>query len=176
MRLIAVLLLSASVSWADDPKPLEVAGMKATPPKEWKLAEEKPNSMRTATLVLPKVEGDKEDVELAVFFFKGGAGTLEQNLKRQRDKFLPAEGKEAVEEKLTDVKVGTIKAKYQDVSGIYKKKPFPMAEKFTPMKDYRQIYVVFDNADGSYYFNMWGPAKTVEKHKKAFDDLLTSFK
>jgi hypothetical protein len=174
MRTLACLLLSAAVATADDT--VELAGMKAPKPKDWKHVEQPANSMRQATYSLPKADGDKEDGDLAVFFFKGGAGTLDQNLKRQRDKFLPADGKDKVDEKLTDVKIGTNEAKYQDLSGTFKKKPFPMAEKFTPMKEYRQIYVVFDGKEGSYYLNLLGPAKTIEKHKAAFDDLLKAFK
>lgn len=176
MRALACLLLTAGIAAADEPKPIEVAGLKATPPKEWTLVPEKPNSMRAATYALPKAEGDKDDADLAVFFFKGGAGTTEQNLKRQRDKFLPAEGKDKIDETLTEIKVGTNTAQYQDIKGTFKKKPFPMAEKFTPMKEYRQIYVVFDTADGSAFFNLLGPDKTVEKHKKAFDQLLKAMK
>ena len=179
MRFLLSAMFTAALTtaaFADDAKPLELAGLKATPPKEWKLKEQAANSMRMATYTLPMADGDKEDGDLAVFFFKGGAGTLEQNLERQRGKFLPADGKAKIDEKSSEVKVGTFKATYQDISGTFKKKPFPMAEKFTPMKDYRQIYVVFEATEGQYYMNLLGPAKTVEKHKKSFDELLAAFK
>ena len=38
-------------------------------------------------LKLAKAEGDPEDAEVAVFYFKGGSGTVDQNLKRQLAKF-----------------------------------------------------------------------------------------
>lgn len=168
----------ATVGFADDKKGtvVEVAGLKSTTPATWEKKDLPAGSMRKDQFTLPKADGDKEDGDLAIFYFAGGAGTIEQNLQRQRDKFLPAEGKDKLEEKLGKINVGTIEATYQDVRGIYKKKPFPMAEKFTPMKDYGQLYVVFQTKDGQYYMNLLGPTKTVDKHKKDFEGWLKNFK
>jgi hypothetical protein len=129
--------------------------------------------MRMAQFKLPKADGDKEDAELALFVFPGGSGTVKQNLDRQLAKFL----EDGRKDKTDKIKVGTIDATYQDVSGTYKKKPFPQAEKFTPVPDQRQLYVVFEAADGKqYYMTLLGGAKTIEKHKKGFEDWLKSFK
>lgn len=171
------MLAATSIALADDPKPVTIAGLKASPPKEWKSKEAPATAMsRVATFALPMADGDKDDAELIVFHFTTNAGSLEANLERQRALFLPAEGKEKVDEKKTEVKVGSIKATQQDLTGTFKKKPFPMSDKFTPMKDYRQIYVVLDDKDGQYFLKLLGPAKTVEKHKKSFDEWLAAFK
>jgi hypothetical protein len=180
MRFLLTATLVAAISsatFAQDAKPVVVAGMKATPPKEWK--EKAPPAMamgRVVTLGLPAAEGDKDETEVVVFFFEGGGGTIAQNLDRQRANFLPAEGKAKVEETLTESKVGTLKATYLDLSGTYKKKPTPMAEKYTPMKDYRELYVAFEGGSGTYYVRVLGPAKTVEKNKKDFEGWLAAFK
>ncbi|HVK13121.1 MAG TPA: hypothetical protein VM597_30490 [Gemmataceae bacterium] len=172
MRLVltAACALFAGVASAADP--VELAGMKSAPPADWK--EEAPSStMRKAQFKLPKAEGAKEDAELAIFVFPGGSGTVKQNLDRQLAKFV-AEGRK---DKTDKVMVGPIEATYQDVTGTYIKKPFPMAEKGTPQEDYRQLYVVFEAKDGrQYYMTLLGPAKTVEKHKKGFEDWLKNFK
>jgi hypothetical protein len=180
MRLLTgfAAVLLAGLASADDKKGtlVEFAGMKSAAPADWK--EEAPTStMRAYQFKLPKADGDKEDGELALFFFKGGgSGSLDANLKRQVAKFQPANGKDKVEEKTEKVKVGSIEATYQDVSGTYIKKPFPMAEKGTPMPGFRQLYVVFENTDGQFYMTLLGPAKTIDKHKKAFEDWLKNFK
>ncbi len=182
MRSLAAFLFALAVAGfagAEDKKgaTVEVAGMKSTAPADWK--EEAPsNSMRQTQFKLPKAEGDKDDAELAVFYFKGGgAGSLDANLKRQTAKFTPAEGKDKVEETVDKkFKVGSVAAVYQDVKGTFLKKPFPMAEKGTPMPGYRQLYVVFESKDGQYYMTLLGGEKTVEKHKKAFDEFLKNFK
>jgi hypothetical protein len=177
MRLVAVVMCLLAVrAWAEDKgKLVEFAGMKSTAPAEWK-SEEPSNTMRVHQFKLPKEKDDKEDAELALFFFKAGSGTVEANLKRQVAKFNPADGKDKVEEKVEKTKVGGIEATYQDVSGTYLKKKFPMDKEGTPMAGYRQLYVVFENADGQYYMTLLGPAKTVEKHKKGFDEWLKNFK
>ncbi|MFO0937481.1 MAG: hypothetical protein U0798_13300 [Gemmataceae bacterium] len=179
MRYLLTALLASALSaatFADDLKPVEVAGLKAKPPKEWKEKPAPTTAMgRLATIGVPAAEGS-EDAEIVVFYFQGGGGTVAQNLDRQRGLFLPAEGKDKVDEKLTDTKVGTLKATCLDLSGTFKKKPSPMSDKFTAMKDYREIYVVVEKEEGTYYIRLLGPAKTVEKNKKSFDEWLASFK
>src|SRR5262245_59954888 len=142
MRLLlsVAAALFAGFAYADDKaKPFEFAGMKSATPGDWK--EEPPsNNMRMAQLKLPKAEGDKEDGELAFFVFPGGAGTREANLKRQVDKFVE-QGRKDKSEKIT---LGGLEGTYQDVSGTFKKKAFPMATDFTAMSDYRQLYVLFE--------------------------------
>jgi hypothetical protein len=52
-----------------------------------------------------------------------------------------------------------------------------MAANFTAVAGQRQLYVVFEAADGKqYYLTLLGPKATVEKHKKAFDTFLKNFK
>lgn len=183
MRLFALAAAAAALAALAGPAPaqdkgavVELAGMKATTPADWK--QEMPtSSMRLTQFKLPKAEGDKEDAELALFVFPGGSGTVQQNLDRQVAKFQPPAGKDKVEQKVEKIKVGTIEATYQDISGTFIKKPFPMAEKGTPIPDYRQLYVVFEAKDGKqYYMTLLGPAKTVEKHKKPFEEWLKNFK
>lgn len=175
MRLLltAAAVALAGVAAADDKgKTVELAGMKSTTPADWK--EEAPsNNMRMAQFKLPRAEGDKADAELAVFVFPGGSGTAKANLDRQLAKFVE-QGRKDKTEKVT---VGGIEATYQDVSGTYKKKAFPMATDFTPVPDYRQLYVLFEAKDGKqYYMTLLGPAKTVEKHEKGFKEFLKNFK
>lgn len=171
MRLVlaAACALFAGAASASDP--VELAGMKSAPPAEWKVKPLPPNSMRQLQLVVPKAEGDAEDAEVAVFKLSA-SGTVEQNLKRQLDKF-EADGRK---DKTDKIKVGDLDATYQDVSGNFKQKPFPMAEKFTLKKDWRQLYVVFNKGDDQYYVWLLGPAKTVEKHKAGFEGWLKNFK
>ena len=175
MRLLltAAAVAFAGSAYADDKgKSVELAGMKSTTPADWK--EEAPsNNMRMAQFKLPKAEGDKDDAELAVFVFPGGSGTAKANLDRQLAKFVEQGRKDKTEK----VMVGGIEATYQDVSGTYKKKAFPMATDFTAVPDYRQLYVLFEAKDGKqYYMTLLGPAKTVEKHEKGFKEFLKNFK
>lgn len=181
MRTLAALALLAGLAAADDKKgpTVEMAGMKAAAPADWK--EEPPaNNMRLTQFKLPKADGDADGAELVVFFFKGGgSGSADQNLERQAKKFEPAPGKDKVEVTVNkEFKVGKLPAVYQDVKGVFQSKfpPFAPNAKVTPKPGYRQLYVLFDGPDGQYYLTLLGPEKTVEKHKAAFDGWLGSFK
>ena len=68
-----------------------------------------------------------------------------------------------------------------DATAIYVPPPFAADAKITKRADYRQIYVIFEgkNAKGEdavFSLTLLGPAKTVEKHKKEFDEWLKNFK
>ncbi|VTS05419.1 hypothetical protein [Tuwongella immobilis] len=155
---------------------VELDGMKSMAPAAWK--EEAPSSsMRLTQFKIPKVDGDDKDAELAVFFFKGGSGSLDANLKRQQAKFeAPEDGK--LNEKIEKLKVGARDATLQDITGTFLEKfpPFAPNAKITRKPNYRQLYVVFDGEGGSYYLALLGPAKTVEKHKADFVEFLKKFK
>lgn len=157
---------------ADRGTTVELGGMRSTTPADWK--EEQPsNTMRMAQFRLPRAEGDSDDAELALFVFPGGSGTVEQNLKRQEAKF-EITGKPEVRE----INIGGVKGTYQDIKGTFLKKfpPFAPDAKITRISDYRQLYVIFETGGKQYYMTLLGPAKTVEKHKAAFEDWLKNFK
>jgi hypothetical protein len=171
--LVASALLAAVACAAD----VEMAGMKAKTPDTWK-QEEPSSNMRLTQFKLPKAEGDAEDAELIIFYFKGGSGSADDNLKRQLAKFKPAEGKDKVDVKVEKITVGKMEVPYQDITGNYqfKARPFDPAAKVTEKTNYRQLYVPITTDNGDFYPTLVGPAKTVEKHKKDFETFLKSFK
>jgi hypothetical protein len=178
MKFLSTLAASAILAAVGIAGEVEIAGMKSKSPAGWK---EEPTTldMHLAKFKLPKAEGDPEDAQLTIYYFKGGSGTAEQNLQRQRDKFKPATGKDKVEEKLDKLPIGKMEAPYQDLSGTYLSKFPPAAPnaKITEKPDFRQLYVVLLVPEkGDYYAALVGPAKTVEKHKKEFEEFLKNFK
>lgn len=183
MRMLALIAAAAAagVAAADDKgTAVELAGMKSAAPATWKEKALPPGSMRLTQFTVPKAAGDKEDAEVAVFFFRGGgSGSVEQNLQRQTAKFEPAAGKGKVEETVDKgFKVGPLSATYQDVKGTFLSKfpPFAPDAKVTRKPDYRELYVIFETKDGQYYVWLLGPATTVEQNKKGFDEWLKNFK
>src|SRR5437588_631869 len=75
-------------------------------------------------------------------------------------------------------KVGPHEATLQDIRGTFlsKNPPFDPNAKVTRMEGYRQIYVIFETKDGVASLTLLGPDKTIEKHKKAFEEWLKNFK
>ncbi|MBA4190184.1 MAG: hypothetical protein C0467_19540 [Planctomycetaceae bacterium] len=185
MLFVAALTAAlATATNAEDKKgtPVELAGLKSTAPGAWK--EETPsNKMRMLQFKLPKAEGDAEDAELALFKSPGG-GTVQANLERQEKKFEIPAGKKAEDVIKTEkLKFGDKhEGAYQDIQGTLLKKfpPFDPNAKITKVTDYRQIYVIFEAKEGDgtvvYSMTLLGPTKTVEKHKKAFDEWVKNFK
>ena len=181
--LLAVVVGVGTLAWAADDKKekgtaVEVAGLKGTAPADWK--EEKPgNQMRLMQFKLDKEKGDGEDAEVVVFSLPGGGG-ITANLERQEKAFKLPEGvKKDDAIKTDDVKVGDYKGKCMDIKGTYQFKaaPFDPAAKVTEKEKYRQLYVVFEDDDKkTIAIRLVGPEKTVEKHKKAFDEFVKSFK
>jgi len=191
MRLTRLLLAAtltaviAAAAPADDKKgtTVELAGLKSVTPADWKEEPLPAKSMRMMQFKLPKAEGDPEDAELALFVLRGG-GAVQANLERQEKKFEIPAGKKA-EDVIKTEKIkfgGKNEAVYQDISGTYLKKfpPFDPNAKITKVPDYRQLYVIFEVKEGEgtvlYSMTLLGPAKTIEKHKKAFDEWLKNFK
>ena len=187
MRLLfsaTVVAVLAAATPAQDKKGTQVewGGMKSTTPADWK--EETPsNKMRLAQFKLPKAEGDPEDGELALFRSPGG-GSIQDNLARQEKKFeIPAGKKPEDVIKTEKIKVGTSEAVYQDIHGTWLKR-FPPNDpnaKITKVPEYRQLYVIFEGKDKEgetivYSMTLLGPAKTIEKHRKAFDEWVKNFK
>jgi hypothetical protein len=172
MKFLSALAASAFLAAVSFAGEVEIAGMKSKTPDSWK-EEPTTTDMRLAQFKLPKADGDDEDAQLIIFYFKGGSGTAEQNMQRQLAKF---PGKPEV--KVEKIKVGTHDAPYQDITGTYllKKRPFDPADKGVEKANYRQLYVPLTTDKGDYYPTLVGPAKTVEKHKKEFEEFLKNFK
>jgi hypothetical protein len=187
MRLLIAATIVAVVSFstpAQDEKGsiVEFAGMKSTTPADWKKEEPK-SKLRMGQFRLPKADGDPEDAELALFGLPGG-GAVQANLARQEKKFdIPAGTKPEDAIKTDKIKLGgKHDAVYQDITGTYLKKfpPFDPNAKITKVPNYRQLYVIFEAQEGDttvlYSMTLLGPAKTIEKHKKAFEEWLKNYK
>ena len=175
--LAAALLVGPAVGGGKNTVTLD--GFKSEAPSGWK-AQEPSNKFRAYQFTVAKAGGDKEDAELVIFYFGAGSGGgVEENLKRWKGMFLPAEGK-TIEEvsKVEKHKVADVEVTYLDVKGTYLHKfpPFDPNAKITKKENYRRLGVVFASENGPYFITLTGPGKTVEAQKKAFDDWLKGFK
>ena len=135
--------------------------------------------MRTYQFKAPKADGDAEDGELIIFFFEGGAGSAADNIKRWQGMFVPPAGKTIDDvSKVEKFKVGNANVTYLDVAGTFlsKNPPFDPKAKTEKKTDYRRFGVIFDVGGNQYFLTMTGPARTLEQHKKGFDEWLKNFK
>jgi hypothetical protein len=171
--LSARLLLVASLFAAA--APVELGGLKSTPPASWK---ETPVSspMRLKQFTVP---GKKGDAELVIFFFgQGQGGSAQANIDRWKQQFQPPAGKTLDQAtKITNTKIGVAKATTVDIAGTYLWKASPMSPgPAEPRPDHRMLAVAFETPKGSYYIKLVGPAATVDQHRKDFEAWLKAFK
>lgn len=166
------LLIAATAAYADDAV-VELDSLKSKVPAAWK--PQKAAGMRKHHFKIAKAAGEAEDAEVVVFFFgKGQGGSADENIKRWKGQFKePAAAKAKVEK----FKVGEVPVTILDISGTMISRPpgdptAPGVEK----PDFRAINVVFASPNGPYFFNLRGPAKTVDDQKKAFEDWIKAFK
>ena len=175
----AVTLAVAAGARAADGTPIEIDGLKSTAPASWKKDEptEQQKQFRKFQFKIAKEAGDAEDAEVIVFFFgQGGGGGKDANLNRWKGMFKAPAGEKA---KLDEFKSGEVPVTEVDISGTYLFKvggPFNPNAKTEEKPDYRMVGVIFESKNGPYFMRLVGPAKSVEKNKKDFDEWLKNFK
>lgn len=152
-----------------------VAGLRWTPAASWKTDAAKP--MRVVTYQVPAVKGDSEPGELAVFYFGAGqGGATEANIQRWIGQISQPDGSPSAKAaKRTSRKVNGMPVALVDVSGTYTASMGPMGPK-TAKPNFRLLGAVVEGPQGSVFFKLTGPARTVTATEKDFQKLLDSVK
>jgi hypothetical protein len=171
-----VLAVAAGARAADKGEAVEMDGLKSTAPAAWKKGTPA-NQFQYAVFTLPKADGDKDDTTLTIYYFNpGGGGGKDANIQRWKGMFKAPAADNA---KVNQFKVGDVPVTEVDVSGTYLFKmggPFNPNAKTEEKPDYRMVGVIFESKNGPYFMRLVGPAKSVEKGKKDFDEWLKNFK
>ncbi len=150
-----------------------------TVPTGWK-AVESSSLMRVAQFALPKVEGDNADGELVVFNFGAGqGGGVQANLDRWYGQFKQADGSATKDKaKTTKKKADGMDVTVVDVAGTYvapKRIGDPSAGNYNE-PNYRMLAGIVSAPESDYFFKLVGPAKTVARWAKSFDEFIGSVK
>lgn len=152
-------------------------GVTWTAPTQWKTGE--PRAMRVVTYKIAAAKGDTEDAECAVHFFgEGQGGAVDLNLQRWMGQFEQPDGKKSADVAKTQKKtVNGLSVTLVDVSGTYTGAGGPMSMT-PPVKKpgYRLLGAIVEGPQGSVFFKLTGPAKTVAAAKAEFDKLIGSLK
>ena len=156
-----------------------IDGLESRTPADW--VEEKPTSrLRFKQFRLAPIEDDKDNAEVIIFFFgTGQGGSAEENIKRWKGMFVPPEGKKIDDvAKVQKMKVGDVPVTYLDVHGTYSFTFPPSAPnaKTARRPNYRMLAVVFESKKGPYFIRLVGPADTVARYKKGFEEWIKGFK
>ena len=142
-------------------------GLHWTLPARWQAAGPRP--MRMATYTIPAAPPG-EAGECGVFYFgKGRGGSVEENLDRWVKQFESATPPQRSEKTVHGVKVHRI-----DVSGTYMTPGGPMMQSQGKKPGWRLIGAIVEAPEGLVFFKCVGPAATIQKAEKEFEELLAS--
>lgn len=174
--ILAITLLSFSCGKKSQ-QPLDLGPVTLQAPAEWTSL--KPTTMmRKAQLALPRAEGDSEDGELVVYFFRGEGGSADSNFRRWASQFAQPDSTPSFDKAtmakstVDDMPLGTM-----DLSGTYVAPVTPMDPTNRHNKpNFRMLAAVLETSEGPYFFKLVGPEKTIEKWANAYWEFVKSAK
>lgn len=153
-----------------------VGDLVVTVPDGWKV-EEPEGQFRIAQYSLPRVSPDKEHAALVVTSFPGGVGSVEDNLNRWYAQMTQPDGRPSQKAaKVTRRTVDGMNLTRLDLSGTYTASGGPMMAAGAPKPGWRMLAAHLAAPDAAYVFKLTGPAKTVARWAKSFDDYLNSIR
>ena len=175
---VAIVLVAAgSGAAAQDPKPVKLGPLTATPPAEWK-AEKPANLLRAAQYKLPS--GDDALAAAEVVVFGEASPKVKEKFAEWRGTFALADGQSADDLGKTETfeLPKKMTAHALDVTGTwkYRERPRDPKSKEELRPDSRVVWVVLVNADETTHVRLSGPAKVVAAHYDAFLTWLKSAK
>jgi hypothetical protein len=152
---------------------VSLGNISSTTPADW-VEGKADGRIRISTFRLPKSEGDREVTEVAIF---RSGGSAKDNVNRWKKQFTPPKGKKADDvAKVSEIKVGGQEATMLEISGTYSAPPFDPTYKGRKLEGFKMVGIQLDVGDNTYQIKLIGPAKTVEKNRKAFDEWIKGFK
>ena len=161
---LAILVTAPALQGAEKTKKVAAKDITLNVPTSWKQSPAS-NNLRTAQFAIPKVEGDKDDAELVVYFFGGAGGGVNANLERWSGQFQPGGKKQKI------YKGESKQGEYYllDITGVYNKPIGPPINRQTnPTPGYQMLAVVLMVKDkGNYFLKLTGPQKTVASAAQA---------
>jgi hypothetical protein len=145
-----------------------VAGVQWTVPKRW--SEQGARQMRAATYTVPAAEGDPEPAECAVFYFGNSqGGSVDANIDRWVGQF-----ETGVPPARSESEVNGMRVTLVQIAGTYLSPAGPMMQSQGKKENFRLLGAIAEGPQGSVFFKLTGPAKTVGECEKEFDAMVGS--
>jgi hypothetical protein len=138
------------------------------PPDTWQKEPVK-SGLRYDQYRLPRIEGDAEDGELAVFS-AGVGGTIALNIARWRSQFTLPDGKPIPDEGVVQqlLESNGLKVTLVDIAGRYNPGAMMTGMPSGPKDNYRMLGAIVETSAGPWYFKAVGPAETMGHHRDDF--------
>lgn len=153
-----------------------LANLAFVTPQGW-MKQPAASAMRVAEFQLPKADGDSEDAQLVLYYFGGQGGSVDANLERWVGQIRQPDGKpsSSVAKKETRT-INGLKVTLLDVSGTYVAETAPGAADHHNKPNFRLRAGVVETPSGPYFIKLTGPARTIAKWDRAFEQFVASLK
>lgn len=162
-------LAVCALAWADSG-----GGLHWTAPAQWK-NDGSTRPMRAATYAVPATAGDSEPAECVAYYFgPGQGGSVDANVQRWTGQFQDASGQPLKNAGVQKKTIHGLPVTTMDASGTYTGMGGPMAASKTAKPGYRLLGAIVEGPQGSIFFKLTGPAKTVAASQKAFEQMIAS--
>ena len=150
--------------------------LRSRAPEGW-VTEKTSSTMRVAQYKLPRVEGDKDDGSLVLYYFGSTqGGTAQANIDRWIGQMQQPDGSSSKDKaKSETMTVNGLKVTTVDVTGTYTAEMAPGSGSFHNDENYRLRAAVIETPKGNYFVKLAGPAKTIARWDQAYADYLKSF-
>ncbi len=150
--------------------------LKFKTPEGWTI-EKTSSTTRVAQYKLPKVEGDKDDASLVLYYFGSSqGGTPQANIDRWIGQMQQPDGSDSKSKAKTDsLTVNGLKVTTVDVTGTFTAEMAPGSGTFHNDENYRLRAAVIETPKGNYFVKLTGPEKTVTRWDQSYNDYLKSF-
>ena len=145
-----------------------VAGVTWGVPARW--MQGPPREMRVVTYGVPAAEGDAEGAECGVFYFGPDKGGLvDANIDRWVGQFEPTDGPHKSTKEVHGMNVTLVR-----IGGTFLSPSGPMMQSTGKKEGFRLLGAIVAGPQGSVFFKMTGPAKTVAAAEPEFDTMVGS--
>ncbi len=161
---------SPSIQAQTGGSPTAAAGLRWRLPARWIVQPDRP--MRVATYAIAPVRGDSGGAECAVYYFgPHQGGDVDANFQRWTQQFQPATASRRSSRRVSGLEVSLLQ-----VSGTYTAPGGPMMQSQGSKTGWRLLGAIVGGPQGSVFFKLTGPEKTVAMAASSFDELIGSLR
>ncbi len=154
--------------------PYIAGGISWSIPADWNTAPDR--QMRVQTYIISPADGDSDSAECAVFYFgpTSGGGT-DANLDRWAGQFEQPDGANSKDKaSINKSEAHGLQITTIDLTGTFLVSGGPMMQVSEKKEGYRLLGAIVEGPQGSVFFKMTGPEKTMAAAQNGFNSMLST--
>lgn len=173
LRFWSVVLLCGgllSIATADEKHAIQMGKLTFEAPKNFERQQPR-SEIIMHEFSIPPAEGDARPGRMTV---TTSGGSVQQNIDRWIGQFAQPDGSDTRKNgKIEETEIRGHAVHFVELSGTFDDKPAPFAPG-QKRENYRMLGAIIPTAEGTIYFKLYGPRKTVSESQEAFRDMIVS--